>query len=81
MGGHTHFPTLPPTDPHAVCTQCSRPAAEHWAVNFANGPFIGETVLLCPTAVFRAIPLREAPTKVCPVCHAPWPCAHAPKGL
>lgn len=34
------------------CARCGYPESQHWAVNFANGPLVSGTVLICPTAVF-----------------------------
>lgn len=36
-----------------LCENCGKPSQEHWAVNFADGPHVSGSVLVCPTAVFR----------------------------
>jgi len=38
--------------PAVICENCGKPADEHWAVNYANGPHITGSVLVCPTSVF-----------------------------
>lgn len=35
------------------CENCGHPEGEHWALNYADGPMVSGTVLVCPTAVFR----------------------------
>lgn len=36
------------------CTHCGQDQSVHWAVNYAAGPYASGTVLVCPTAVFKA---------------------------
>ena len=38
-----------------ICGNCGKLSRDHWAVNHADGPFVGRTILVCPTAVFRLI--------------------------
>ncbi len=35
-----------------MCGHCGRPASDHKLVNFADGPQVGESVLVCPTCTF-----------------------------
>lgn len=35
-----------------ACVNCGRPRNEHWLVNYADGPRIGASTLVCPTAQF-----------------------------
>lgn len=38
----------------AVCQHCGYTYAEHFGVNFADGPHVSGAVLVCPTAVYRS---------------------------
>jgi hypothetical protein len=41
--------------PHAPnCGRCGRPQAEHWGVNYADGPHVSGPVFICPSATFKA---------------------------
>lgn len=35
-----------------VCAHCNCYRSAHYAVNFADGPMVSGTTLLCPTSVF-----------------------------
>jgi hypothetical protein len=37
-----------------VCERCGHEAAEHLLANATNGISIGEFILICPTAVYKA---------------------------
>jgi hypothetical protein len=34
------------------CGRCGTTKAEHRLANFADGPLVGQPVLICPTAIF-----------------------------
>ena len=36
-----------------VCAHCGRVLADHYSVNYADGPHISGPVLICPTSVFK----------------------------
>lgn len=40
-------------NPDRLCDRCRYPAHQHALVNYADGPLIGPTQLICPTALFR----------------------------
>jgi hypothetical protein len=37
-----------------LCARCGIERGEHWALNFADGPHVSGTVLVCPTATFQS---------------------------
>jgi hypothetical protein len=38
-----------------ACSHCGRLESEHALVNFADGPQIGQPVLVCPRSIFKAV--------------------------
>lgn len=40
------------TEPNIICVRCGYFKMAHWLVNYADGPAIGISVLICPTATF-----------------------------
>ena len=36
----------------AMCANCMQALRQHYIVNHADGPFVGNGVLLCPTSIF-----------------------------
>jgi hypothetical protein len=39
--------------PKARCEHCGRYAKDHLLVNYADGPLIGRSELICPTSTFK----------------------------
>lgn len=37
----------------AACSRCQAPKKEHYLVNYADGPHIGVSILICPTSTFE----------------------------
>lgn len=38
--------------PVVMCARCERKETDHLLVNYADGPYIGRAVLVCPIFVF-----------------------------
>jgi hypothetical protein len=36
----------------AVCANCRKALRLHYSFNYADGPFVGQSHLVCPTSVF-----------------------------
>lgn len=39
-----------------ICGHCGRKSSEHFLANYADGPFIGREILICPHNVFEEVP-------------------------
>jgi hypothetical protein len=49
------------------CARCARPKSEHVLVNCSNDSFVGQAVLVCPTAIWKEpAPLPKLKTEVSP---------------
>lgn len=45
-----------PTSPDTKCARCGHAQHLHALVNYADGPFVGQSALVCPTSLFVAVP-------------------------
>jgi hypothetical protein len=39
--------------PDSTCANCGKKSKDHLLVNYADGPHVGISVLICPAATFR----------------------------
>jgi hypothetical protein len=45
------------------CANCGRPQKDHRLANYADGPFVGEGVLICHTAIYESRRARQTRLK------------------
>ena len=49
--------TIPP---NATCAHCGQKAKAHWLANYSDGPYVGVSVLVCPTSTWKQKQQRKS---------------------